>query len=179
MKSRAYRFKRLIFLLRIGIGDPLISPDLHEDLEDRILRDAVGAKYLCNGTSFFFGHGNENMFRADIFIREPRRLAQGGVEELVQSRGHIGLSAGRTFDLRQPFQGLSHFSLDAAGIGAELFDDFGNDALRLLQKREKEMLHIKGLVSVLTGQRLRLLDGFLNLQSEFIESHRDLLHLAS
>ncbi len=41
------------------------------------------------------------------------------------------------------------------------------------------MLHIKRLVSQLTGQRLRLLNGFLNLQGKFIESHRDLLHLAS
>ena len=37
-------FQRLVFLLRIGIGDPLVAADLHEDLEDRILRDSVGAR---------------------------------------------------------------------------------------------------------------------------------------
>jgi hypothetical protein len=37
------------------------------------------------------------------------------------------------------------------------------------------MLHIEGLMSILTGQPLRLLKRLLNFQGEFIESHRESL----
>ncbi len=131
VKIAAIPLQGLVFLLRIGIGHPLVAPDLHEDLEYRILRDSVGTEYLCRRTVLFIGYGHDHMFRADILIRETRSLGQGSVEDLVQSRRHIGLSAGRSFDLRQFFQGLAYLCLDAAGIGAEFFDDFGDDALRL------------------------------------------------
>ena len=179
VKIAGISFQCLVFLLRVGIGHPLVAPDLHEDLEYRIFRDSLGAEYLCRRPLFFIGYGHEHMLRADILIREARRLGQGGIEDFVQSRGHIGLPTGHSFDLRNFSQGLSDLCLDTVGIGAELFDDFRDDALRLFQKRDKKMLHIKRLVSLLAGQRLRVLYGFLHLQSEFIESHRDLLRFAS
>ena len=52
-------FQRLVLLLRIGIGDPLISADLHEDLEDRILRDRRRQRGSSPTRPFLFiGHGD-------------------------------------------------------------------------------------------------------------------------
>ena len=45
-------FQSLVLLLGIGIGDPLISPDLHEDLEDRILRDPGVRRIFAVAPSF-------------------------------------------------------------------------------------------------------------------------------
>ena len=40
------------------------------------------------------------------------------------------------------------------------------------RKETEQMLHVERLVAVLAGQTLRLLESLLNLQCEFIESHR-------
>ncbi len=169
--------QRLILLFGIGIGDPLISPDLDEDLEDRILRNPRGVENLRRRAVLLVRCGYENMLRTDILIRQARRLAQGRVQDLVEPRGHIGLSAGHALHLRQPLQGLLYLAFDAPGIGAELLDDFGGDSLRLFQQGDEKMLDVKGLVPVLGGQPLRLLDRLLHLQGEFIESHRNPLHM--
>ncbi len=173
VKIACVTLERLVLLLRIGIGDALISADLHEYFEDRILRDVIRSEDLRERSCLFIGHRDKDMFRADILIRETSRFAQGGVKDTVQSRGHVGLAAGCALDLRQFLQSFTDLAFDPPGIGPEFSEDIGDNAILLFQKRDEEMLHIERLVAVLAGQTLRLLKRLLDLQCEFIESHRE------
>ena len=83
-----------------------------------------------------------------------------------------------TGDFRERGQLAFRFADQRIGLDAALFQHGTHDALALAGKRDQEMQRMQGLVSVLLGDLLRLLDGFLGFLSQFVESECHLFSLS-
>ena len=138
----------LVFLLGVLVGDPLASPDVHQDPVDAVLRHAgVSQNFPCRAV-LVLRHGNQEVLGAHELVLEPFGLLEGVLENLIEPRGHVGLRCAPGY-LRQAVEGLFDLPLDRPGVGPELLQGGRNDPLGLADQGRKQMLHIHGLVAEL------------------------------
>jgi len=97
-------FEGLVFILRIRVRYPLFAPDVHEDLEDTVLVDADLAKNFRRRPGLLFGHGDEEMLGADVFIFQAGGFGHRLIDDLVQPGTQIGRRRCGTFHPGQFFQ---------------------------------------------------------------------------
>jgi hypothetical protein len=61
------------------------------------------------------------------------------------------------------------FGHQCIGLNAALFQHGAHDALALRRQRDQQMQRVNRLMSVLAGEFLRLLDGFLSFLGQFVK----------
>ena len=109
------------------------------------------------------------MLGRDELVFEILGFFECGFENLVQRRRDV--HAGRlTGDFGDRGQLAFRFGDQRIGLDAALFQHGTHDAFALAAERDQQMQRVHRLMSVLTGDFLRLLDGFLCLLGQFVKS---------
>ena len=111
------------------------------------------------------------MFGAEVFIFHPLGFLAGGVErplEMIAQEEIAGTGAG-------DFNAAVQFAHEIAGklwkVGAEALQKLRDEAVILLDEREKQVLAIDFLMGAFLGERLRGLKHSLRLHRELVRLH--------
>src|SRR5207237_2624480 len=164
----AVLFERLVGGFRILRRDTLRSADRGHRLEDLVLRGTVllqGARR--GGAAAFARDGDEDVLGANVLVFQPFRFRFGCIGDLPQARRKSGL---RTAVCARVAPELSpHRRRDRRGIDVHLPEDFGNDAPRLLNERQQDVLRRDLGVPLAIRELLRREDGILGFLCIFLK----------
>ena len=163
--------ERFVFRFGILIGDALRASHLCKDFENAIFRDAVllqGARR--NAAPAFADDTEEEVLGADELVLEALSLAFSGVGDLSQAGRQRRLRAAVGGGLfRELGPQLVH---DRLGLDVHLAKQGRDDAVGLLDERQKQVLGLDlGMVTLL-GDPLRREDRFLRLFGVLVQVHR-------
>ena len=162
--------ERFVFRFGILIGDPLRASHLCEDFENPILGDAVLLQDARRDAAPAFADDTEEeMLRADELVFEALGFALSGVGDFSQAGRQRRLRAavgGRLFRELSP-----QLVQDRFGLDGHLAKQGRDDAVGLLDERQKQVLGLDLGVVVLLGDPLRREDRFLRLFGVFVQVH--------
>src|SRR5207247_1817161 len=163
----------LIRAFGILVRHALRTADAGERLKDRVARHAVLLQPLCaRGAAAFVGEDDEEMLRADVLVFEALGFGLRLVGDQLQARRHARLRA--AVRLRQLLQQLASPAGDDRRIDVHLPQQFGDDALALLDERDEEMLRLELRIVALPRQLDRGGDGLSRFFGVFIDVHKPL-----
>jgi hypothetical protein len=166
--------QRLVFVLGVRIRYPRRAADLLQRLEQRVLRCTLRGETLPGRAGGLLGEREKEMLRRDVFVPELLCHLEGPVEDLVEIGRDDGVG-GCARHLRTVVELGLDLASEHRRIDPELLEDRDDDALVLPEQREEKMVRGKLGVAARARVALRLLDRFLGLDGELVESHRCLL----
>ena len=110
------------------------------------------------------------MFGADVIVLELGRLGLRGIERLLQIAA--GVSVARALDLVTAGEFGLQIRFQSGDRHADAFEQIGNEAFGLADEREREMFAVDFLMRQFAGEPLRLLQGLLRFEGEFLRLHK-------
>jgi hypothetical protein len=165
-------FERLILLFGVLVSDALSTANVLQGAQDSVARDALHAQGASRLACSVRRQPQQQVFRADILVLEAHRLVEGGVQGGLQSLGDLCADRRRARHLRASLQVLRYRALDGARHHAQLLQQRRHNASLLLHQRQQQVFAVNRRVAVLFREALRLLQGFLRLNRQFVKSHR-------
>ena len=160
----------LVFVLRVLIGYPLIAADVNECREDFVLGDTSIPKDFTGFTLFRFGAGDEEMFGADIFVLECRRLLHRVVQNGLECGRDIQFGTG-AMHLRCLLNDSLDGRFNASGICPQFLKNGRDNPIGLRDECHHEMFNAEFRALRLARQTLRCLQCFLCLNRQSIKLH--------
>ncbi len=109
------------------------------------------------------------MLGRHVFVLELLGFLERAFQNLVHG-GRDVHPRGLPADFRDGGQLAFRFGDERIGLDTALFQHGTHNAFTLRRERDEEMQRVQRLVTVLLGDFLRLLDGFLCLLRQFVES---------
>ena len=125
-----------------------------EGTEEFVLGDAKFLEDLCRaGVGILVESGEEEMFDAEILVLKFLGGLRGAAEEGLEARGDVDTASGGTGtgDLGQAGDFRFEAVGELGGLGAELFQEAGNETVLLGGEGVEEVLDLDGLVALLGG----------------------------
>ncbi len=161
--------QRLILRFRILIRHTLRAAYGHQRFQNGVVIRAQLVQQAPGGFVFLIGEREQQVLGRHVLVLEILRFFERAFENLIQGRRnvHSGLLPRDLGDRRQL---AFRFADQRVRLDAALLEDRPHDALALTRQRDKEMQWMHCLMSVLTGDFLRLLNGFLSLLGQFVKS---------
>ena len=162
--------QRFIVVFGVRAGDLLVAAHLFERCKKAVLRDAELLEQLCGRCAAFIQQGKVQMLHADVFVLETVRDLFCFHQQFAETgRGVHGIAAALHF--RQFVQFFLDRACECGGVFAHVADQFWDEAVLLLQKRQMQVFAVDLLVAQRDGVVLRLLDSLLRFHSEFVDVH--------
>jgi hypothetical protein len=160
----AVLLERLILVFRIGIGHPLSSANLRQSLVDTVLGYPEAGQELRRATIDAVENPKQEVLGADVFIAHPLGFILGGLERFAQAVADDGLR--RIGELWQAVNLRGDSSAYRCWVDFELFQNLGNEPVRLVEQRQKERdgLELRDVSRL--GLPLGIDDRFLSLLRE-------------
>ncbi|MNY05806.1 hypothetical protein D3C86_1385360 [compost metagenome] len=167
--------ERLVLGLGIGVGDTVAAAQGGQGRVEPILGDALGAQAIaCAALGRGVNDRKQQVLSRDVVVLEAGRLAPGQIEGRLERRRNVDRAAG-PLDCGQLGKVLLQLLGEGLRLDLELAQQRLDDALRLLDQRQEQMLGLHLLVVTGLGGSLGLLQGLLGFDGEAIEAHRSLL----
>ena len=156
--------QRLILRFRILVGDALRAAHRHQSFENLLVVGALPVEKRAGGLVFLIRKRQQKMFGRDVLVLEILRFLKRAFENLIQGRRdvHAGRLAG---DFGDGGELAFRFANQRIGLDAALFQHGTHNTLPFPRQRNQKMERMHRLISVLRGDFLRLLNGFLCLLS--------------
>ena len=113
------------------------------------------------------------MLGGDVFILEPVGLFVGQVDDALDARGdeHLPGAAAINGGLGRGAQHIVQTLLNQLLVDADFFENLGDDAFRLLQQGQQDMLGVHLVVAVALEDFISARGGVLGALSKTIKSH--------
>ena len=166
----AVALERLVLGLGILIRHALSAAHLRERLEDAIFGDGVLLQQpRRDALAALANDAEEEVLGADKLILEARGLGLRVVGDLAEPLRHRWLRT--AVRLRKAGQLLAQRGGERLRVDIHLPEDFRNDAFRLFDQRQQQMLRLDLRVAHLLGELLSRQNGFLGFLGEFVEIH--------
>ena len=159
----------LVLALGVGIGNPLAATELRQRLVDGVVADP-GVSEDGSGAALAGQQAEEQMFGGDVLVLELLHLREGRIEHLLEVARDEGLLR-HPSDLGLLAQFFSERAGNFVGSSLQFLEDRSNDALRLLDQGEQQVLRLDGLLLQTFGQLLGCLESLLRFFREAIHSH--------
>ena len=165
----AVALERLVALLGVGIGDPLVAADLAQDGEQRApcsRRASSGCpRRRCGASS-----SPSSRCSVETYSSLSASASRSAFLSTASRRGES--CVGAPWVLGRPPSALLHVLEDGGGRDAALGQGRGNDPALLRQQRPQQVLGRELRMIAFLGEGLRLGDGLLRLDGELVQSHR-------
>ena len=171
----AVLLQRVVGLLGVVAGDPLVAPDGSQSLHHLFPGNVVGAEQLFQGCVGAVQQAQEQMLHRDILVFHGVGHRLGGADGLVHILGDIDLVGLTTAagDLGQ----LVHLCLNGGLEGGEGHahggEQLGHQTLAVGEEGQQQVGLLDLLVAVGLGQRLGALHGGQRLLGKLIHIHRE------
>ena len=160
-------FERLVGSFGVRAGHALVATHFGERFEKLVAAQVEALEDLSNGRAArLIEHGEHEMLDADIFVLETLGFVLRLDEQLVQALRDVKPLTRRRVaaHAREPVQLLFDLRLEQVRRGFGLLEQPRDQSAFLLQQRQRDVLHIDGLMLAARGDVLRIRDralGFL------------------
>ena len=127
----------LVLVLGVRVRDARRAPDLFQGLEESVLLRARGGEALAGVP--LFGESDQEVLGRDVLVAELLRGLERRVEDARQVASGPRLG-GRAGHVRLAVEDRPSVARQRRGIDAELLEDRDDDALGLLEERQKQVV---------------------------------------
>jgi len=163
--------QRLELVLRVGVGHALVSAQIGERPQDNLAFEVVGLENLFQRRPALVEQPQQQVLGAEIVVFELARLGLRRVQRLLEAGAEIHVQRTGALDFMAAGQFALQFRLELGQGDADLFQQIRDQAFRLADQGQQQVLAIHLLVRVLARDPLRVLQRLLRFDRKAVELH--------
>ncbi len=157
----AILFERLELVFGIGVSHPLVPAQIGERPQDDVALEAVRLEYLLQRRPGLVEQAEQQVLGADVVVLELAGLGLGRIERLFQVRAQEHVQRADALNLVTAGKFSLQLRLELGWGGADFLEQIGDEAFRLANHGQQQVLAIHFLMRMLAGNVLRILERFL------------------